>query len=175
MSSLVAPVAAIDIHTQCHVNKLITVTQPSPIGERVVGVEYTNPTTGTAAITADAVVLTTGGFAYGQVSNSLLSKWTPWLDGLPCTNGPFAIGEGVTMAEKIGANLVDMTQVQVHPTGFVDPHDPANPVKFLGERMLLLLMIVRASFVGCCWAGMMLGLACGVQPRSRCVARAASC
>lgn len=81
------------------------------MGERVIGVEYSHPEAGAVSLHADAVVLTTGGFAYGQISNSLLSKWTPWLSGLPTTNGPFAIGEGVRMAETAHATLVHMNQV----------------------------------------------------------------
>jgi succinate dehydrogenase/fumarate reductase flavoprotein subunit len=126
---------AIEIRTNCHVTKLVTVTEPYPVGERVVGVSYAHPEAGTVELRADAVVLTTGGFGFGQVSNSLLSKWTPWLDGMPTTNGSFATGEGVMMAEAAHAALVHMNQVQVHPTGFVDPSDPANPVKFLGASL----------------------------------------
>lgn len=139
--------------------KLITVTEPHPVGERVVGVTYTHPESGVVDLRADAVVLTTGGFGFGQVSNSLLSKWTPWLDGMPTTNGSFATGEGVAMAEAAHATLVHMNQVQVHPTGFVDPADPSNPVKFLGVFLVSvpplspILARVVHSTRGVAWRG----------------------
>lgn len=42
---------------------------------------------------------------------------------LPTTNGPFATGDGVRMGRAIGAHLLGMEWVQVHPTGFVNPKD----------------------------------------------------
>jgi hypothetical protein len=83
---------------------------------------------------ADAVVLASGGFGFDRFG--LISKYAPQLKGLPTTNGPWAMGEGVLAAEEAGAELVLMDQVQVHPTGFVDPKDPKNPTKFLAPEAL---------------------------------------
>ena len=52
------------------------------------------------------------------------------------TNGAFAIGDGVRMGRAIGAKLIHMDKIQIHPTGFVDPKDPLNAVKFLGPEAL---------------------------------------
>lgn len=80
-----------------------------------------------------AVVLTTGGFGCDHGSaDSLLAQYAPHLARLPTTNGAFAQGDGVKMAREAGAHLHGMEQVQVHPTGFVDPADPDNRTKFLG-------------------------------------------
>ena len=57
---------------------------------------------------SDAVILTTGGFGRNK---ELLSKYTPAIKELPSTNGPWAQGEGVLIAEEIGASLVHMDQV----------------------------------------------------------------
>jgi len=54
----------------------------------------------------------------------------------PSTNGAFANGDGVKAARKIGAKLNLMDQIQLHPTGLVDPKDPTNPTKFLGPEAL---------------------------------------
>ena len=41
--------------------------------------------------------------------------------GLATTNGPWAQGEGLAIAQAAGAQLIHMDHVQIHPTGFVDP------------------------------------------------------
>ncbi len=92
-------------------SKLLTTEEPSPINTRVVGVEYLTDALhgGPSTLAADAVVLTTGGFGYG--GNSLLRKWVPWLVDMPCTNGPFAVGDGIALAEQLHASLIHMNQV----------------------------------------------------------------
>ena len=118
--------------------------------------------------------------------NDLLRKWAPWLVDLPCTNGSFAVGDGIHLGEAVHATLIHMNQVggggapclvhhtrrrkpvqpmariglggnvqlaplpkivistttttcsvmqiQVHPTGFVDPAHPTSVHQFLGEN-----------------------------------------
>ncbi len=69
------------------------------------GQEYT--------INAKAVIMATGGFSANQ---DMVIKYQPDLKGFATTNHPGATGEGITMAEKVGANLVDMVEIQTHPT-----------------------------------------------------------
>lgn len=64
-------------------------------------------------IDSKAVVLATGGFGANQ---DLLVKYQPKLKGYATTNQPGATGDGIFMAEKVGAALVDMEQIQAHPT-----------------------------------------------------------
>jgi len=40
------------------------------------------------------------------------------------------------MGQAIGADVVDMKWVQVHPTGLIDPRDPTNKVKTLAAEAL---------------------------------------
>ena len=40
------------------------------------------------------------------------------------------------MAQEIGAGVVDMESVQVHPTGLVNPSEPEAKVKFLAAEAL---------------------------------------
>jgi hypothetical protein len=68
--------------------------------------------------------------------SELLNKYAPSIAKLPSTNGNFATGDGVKVAQEIGAELSLMDKVQVHPTGFVDPKDPNNPTKWLGPEAL---------------------------------------
>lgn len=71
-------------------------------------------------IKTDAVILATGGFGAGK---DLLAKYRSDLLNLRTTNQPGATGDGLKLAEKVGAKLVDMDQVQVHPTVQQDtPH-----------------------------------------------------
>ncbi|GJC84304.1 fumarate reductase 1 [Colletotrichum liriopes] len=78
------------------------------------------------------VVFATGGFA-GD-ANGLLTKYRPDLAGLPSTNEARPASHGIL--EAIGAELVDMDSVQVHPSGFVDPKDPEVRYKFLAAEVL---------------------------------------
>ncbi|CEO99188.1 hypothetical protein PBRA_001094, partial [Plasmodiophora brassicae] len=81
--------------------------------------------------TAKAVVVTTGGFA---ANSDLLREHAPNVSDLPTTNGPWANGDGLRLISN--AALVDMDQVQVHPTGLVDAADPTGRVKFLAPEAL---------------------------------------
>lgn len=84
-------------------------------------------------VPASAVVFATGGFA-GD-GPGLLARYRPDLAGMPSTNDARpATAHG--LLESIGANLVDMDSVQIHPTGFVDPSRPTDPIKFLAAEAL---------------------------------------
>ena len=87
-------------------------------------------------LTSDAVILATGGFAADHTASSLLTEFAPQLSAYPTTNGAWATGDGVKLARAIGAGLVDMDKVQMHPTGFLDPKDPTCQTKYLGPEAL---------------------------------------
>ncbi|KAF4214344.1 hypothetical protein CNMCM6457_007243 [Aspergillus fumigatiaffinis] len=64
----------------------------------------------------------------------MLAQYRPDLANFPSTN---EAREGTQpILEAVGASVVDMDCVQVHPTGFVDPKDPAALVKILAAEML---------------------------------------
>lgn len=103
----------------------------------VVGVEYRDGQTGELVeLKADAVVITTGGFGYDFSPESLMAKHRPDLLGVPTTNGSFANGDGMRWGSDLGAILTDMDKVQLHPTAFIDPKDPASHTKYLGPEAL---------------------------------------
>eukprot|EP01127_Copromyxa_protea_P004298 TRINITY_DN14179_c0_g1_i1.p1 TRINITY_DN14179_c0_g1~~TRINITY_DN14179_c0_g1_i1.p1 ORF type:complete len:1161 (-),score=242.46 TRINITY_DN14179_c0_g1_i1:35-3517(-) len=87
-------------------------------------------------LNADSVILTCGGFGNDHSGSSLLHEFAPKIESMATTNGPFATGDGVKMARAIGAGLIDMDKVQLHPTGFIDPKDPTHPTKYLGPEAL---------------------------------------
>ena len=64
-------------------------------------------------INAKAVILTTGGFGSNE---DMIVKYKPELKGTVKTGSPGATGDGIVMAEEIGAALVDIEQIQLHPT-----------------------------------------------------------
>lgn len=69
------------------------------------GIRYT--------INAKAVVLATGGFG---ANLEMCAAYNPDLAGFVTTNSPCATGDGIKMAEAVGAATVDMEQIQIHPT-----------------------------------------------------------
>lgn len=64
-------------------------------------------------INAKSVVIATGGFG---ANLDMVVDYKPELDGFITTNAPTITGDGIAMAQKVGANLVDMEQIQIHPT-----------------------------------------------------------
>lgn len=84
-----------------------------------------------------AVILTAGGFGNDHSNTSLLQQYSRNNEeDLPTTNGPWATGDGVKMGQQIGAKLVDMSEIQVHPTGFMNPKQREDKTKFLAPEAL---------------------------------------
>ena len=76
-------------------------------------------------IHADAVILATGGFG---ANNDMVAEQNPDLEGYITTNAAGAQGQGITMAtaDDVGAAVVDMKQIQLHPTVHVDDDGNAH-------------------------------------------------
>ena len=77
------------------------------------GIKATGSTGETVTVNAKAVVLTTGGFG---ANLDMVVKYKPELKGFMTTNAPGIQGQGIEMAQAIGAATVDMDQIQIHPT-----------------------------------------------------------
>ncbi len=78
-----------------------------------VGVKATGTSGETVTVNAKAVVLATGGFG---ANLDMVVKYKPELKGFMTTNAPGIQGQGIEMAQAIGAATVDMDQIQIHPT-----------------------------------------------------------
>ncbi len=63
------------------------------------------------------VILATGGFSASQ---DLIAHYRPDLLHYRTTNQPGATGDGLRLAQQLGAQLIDMAEVQVHPTVYQD-------------------------------------------------------
>ena len=82
----------------------------------------------TKVINAKAVILATGGFG---ASKEYIKRFRPDLESYKTTNQPGATGDGLKLAENVGAELMQMNLVQVHPTVQQDnPH-----VYLIGEAV----------------------------------------
>ncbi|EJK77498.1 hypothetical protein THAOC_00669 [Thalassiosira oceanica] len=117
---------ALKIMMDTKVESLIRNDKGSVIGVHVVSTDGDNST---EAITAPNVVLATGGFASDRSPGSYLEKYRPELMKMPAS-------DGITLGSSVGAGLVDMDKIQVHPTGWVDPSDPTNPGKVLAGELM---------------------------------------
>lgn len=79
-------------------------------------------------INAKAVILATGGFG---ASKEYIKRFRPDLESYKTTNQLGATGDGLKLAENVGAELMQMNLVQVHPTVQQDnPH-----VYLIGEAV----------------------------------------
>lgn len=64
-------------------------------------------------ISGKAVIMTTGGFGSNQ---EMIEQYRPDLKGYVSTTSEGSTGDGIKMIEKVGGTVVDMDQIQVHPT-----------------------------------------------------------
>ena len=99
--------AAKDNHVQiifdAPVTEILTDANGAAVGVKAEG--YT--------VNAKAVVLAAGGFG---ANLEMVAEINPNLKGFVTTNAPGITGDGIKMAEAIGAATVDMDQIQIHPT-----------------------------------------------------------
>ena len=64
-------------------------------------------------IHSKAVILATGGFGNNQ---EMIVRYRDDLEGTVTTSAPGIMGDGIVMAQTVGADLVDIDQIQLHPT-----------------------------------------------------------
>lgn len=88
-------------------------------------------TEGVKEVHAKAVLLATGGFG---ASKEIIHKYRPDLEDYKTTNQAGATGDGLMLAEKLDAQLIQMDFIQVHPTAQTD-----------GERVFLIGEAVRGE------------------------------
>lgn len=114
------------------------------------GVRYYNTSSpdDKTILQAGSVVVTAGGSAFDQSDSGLLAEFAPQLRGMATSSGPQADGSGIKLARavlcvqflpsllQIGAQLVNMDKIQVHPSGFIDPSAPQSSSKFLAPEAL---------------------------------------
>ena len=87
---------------------------------KVIGVKATSPNGELTINATKGVVLACGGFGANVEMREKYNKHWPSLLQAKSTNAPGATGDGMLMAEKIGANLYGMEWIQLLPMG--DPN-----------------------------------------------------
>lgn len=103
---------------------------------------------------ANNIVLATGGICADLTGpDSMIKRFRPDLLDYPQTNSPLTTGDGQKIAESsLGANLIQMDQIQVHPTGFIQlkgPEQIASKSKFLcGELIRSIGGILLSPLTG---------------------------
>ncbi|KAJ3072301.1 hypothetical protein HDU98_003857 [Podochytrium sp. JEL0797] len=102
---------------------------------KVTGVQFDHAASATChEMLVDNVILATGGYAAD--TDDLVKQHTPQYVNLATTNGKWATGDGVKLGLEFGALAADLDQVQIHPTGFVDPKDLTAMTKILAPESL---------------------------------------
>ena len=89
---------------------------------RVVGVVGNNFGSKVTVMAKDGVIIATGGFganvAYRQKVNTGVWKNIKLDDSIGCTNiQKAAQGQGLFLAQKVGAKLIGLSDIQIHPCG----------------------------------------------------------
>ncbi|CAR28503.1 hypothetical protein ZYGR_0S01360 [Zygosaccharomyces rouxii] len=100
---------------------------------KISGVAYEDSKGNTQKIETDNVIFCSGGFSR---SKEMLEEYVPQYTKIPTTNGEATTGDGQRILSKLGADLIDMDQVQLHPTGFIDPNNRDSAWKFLAAEGL---------------------------------------
>ena len=80
---------------------------------RATGVQVEGKHRGFYTIEAKAVVIASGGFS---ANASMVESYRPEYKGMTTSNQPGATGEGMKFGEAAGGQLIDMKEIQIHPT-----------------------------------------------------------
>jgi flavocytochrome c len=84
---------------------------------RVTGVKAAGPDTDYTFTATKGVVIATGGFGQNAELRDRYNTQWPSLTNIKSTNHPGATGDGLVMAEAVGANFVGMDYIQLLPLG----------------------------------------------------------
>lgn len=83
---------------------------------KVTGATLTNANGETVTVKAKSVILATGGFAANvDMRVQYNTEWPDLSDSIATNNHPGATGDGIIMAQEVGADLVDMQWIQLMP------------------------------------------------------------
>lgn len=80
---------------------------------RITGVLVKGRHRGLYRINAKVLVLATGGFS---ANAELVAHYQPRMKGMITSNQPGATGDGVALGEAVGGELVQMKEIQIHPS-----------------------------------------------------------
>lgn len=107
------------LETACNSSESITILLETTAHEIIMvdgaakGIVATGKTGNTVTVNAGAVILASGGFG---ANLDMVASYQPSLKGFMTTNAAGIKGQGIQMAQAVGADVVDMDQIQIHPT-----------------------------------------------------------
>ncbi|MDO4670829.1 MAG: flavocytochrome c [Aerococcus sp.] len=99
----------IPIWTNARVSELLVDERGAIRGVNVIEKDQVAPKT----VEAPTVILASGGFG---ANREWIGRYRPEIKDYVTTNSPGNVGDGIRLAEHIGAATVDMAEIQVHPT-----------------------------------------------------------
>lgn len=99
----------VDIRTWNEVTEILT-----DKDGKVSGVKVKDREDKEYVINSKAVVVAAGGFG---ANKEMIAKYREEIKDFATTNHPGATGDGIILAENLGAALTDIEQIQIHPTG----------------------------------------------------------
>lgn len=79
----------------------------------VTGVQVEGKHRGIYVIEAKAVIVASGGFS---ANAAMVETYRPEYKGMTTSNQPGATGDGIRLGEAAGAQVIDMKDIQIHPT-----------------------------------------------------------
>ena len=103
----------------CDANENITILFETTANEIIMvdgaakGIKAAGKAGNIVTVNADAVILAAGGFG---ANLDMVASYQPSLKGFMTTNAAGLQGQGIAMAQAVGAAVVDMDQIQIHPT-----------------------------------------------------------
>jgi len=80
---------------------------------RIAGVRLADSEGEEQIVLTRGVIVATGGFS---ANTDMVVQYRPELKGFVTTNHPGATGDGIRLLQRIGADVVDMKEIQIHPT-----------------------------------------------------------
>ena len=103
----------------CDANENITILFETTANEIIMvdgaakGIKAAGKAGNIVTVNADAVIIAAGGFG---ANLDMVASYQPSLKGFMTTNAAGLQGQGIAMAQAVGAAVVDMDQIQIHPT-----------------------------------------------------------
>ncbi len=79
----------------------------------VTGVQVQGKHRGIYTINAKAVIVASGGFS---ANAAMVESYRPEYGGMTTSNQPGATGDGMKLGDSAGGQLIDMKEIQIHPT-----------------------------------------------------------
>lgn len=113
----------VQLLSNCRVTNLTTEEVILPCGtkdKQVTGVVYVDSSSNEITLSAQSVVVCTGGYMACRRGSSLLAEFTADLCTFATASGDHADGEGIKLVRAVGGELIHMKNVQFDAFGIIN-------------------------------------------------------